>query len=77
MTPKIIKIVTNWRFNPPFDGYDGYVISDDYEIGVKDVVKIIQHEPKKGLQMWNFVVVYEDGTSERVFNINQVVYSNS
>ena len=70
-------IVTNWRFNPPFDGYDGQVISENYEVGISGVVNITQNEPSNSMQLWNFLVSYKDGTAIRVFNINEVTYYNT
>jgi|TARA_R110000744_G_C19257411_1_gene550982 hypothetical protein len=74
MKQKVKAIVTNWRFNPPFDGYDGQVISENYEVGIDGVEDIIENEPKNGLQKWNYVVRKSDGTAIRLFNVNEAIY---
>jgi hypothetical protein len=64
----VIEIRYNWRV---IDGEDDYHY---HKVGLFNVTEIIENEPTNGMQLWNFLVYFEDGHSERVFNINHVFY---
>ena len=58
-----------------------YNWTDDYqhaipfhEVGHKDVVSITGKAPRVHGDQWNYMVVFKDGSAERVFNINRVFY---
>lgn len=43
-----------------------------FQIGVGDVVEITENEPNNGMQLWNYEVIFSNGSSRRVFNPNYV-----
>jgi len=45
-----------------------------HKVGDKGVLSIEENEPHNGMQLWNYVVNFEDGTSCRIFNPNYVEY---
>lgn len=73
---KTVKSVKyNWRQIGSTIDRDG--AGDDWErftVGEKGVVSIKENEPHNGMQLWNYLVTLEDGTSYRIFNPNFVEY---
>ena len=75
---KKVKLLDfNWRQIGSVQDRDG--AGEDYTrvlVGEKGVVSIEENEPHNGMQLWNYVVNYEDGKQMRIFNPNYVEYSN-
>ena len=78
---KVKSITFNWFQSGNMQ--DG--IGEDwskYEVGkesavngkIVKVTEIIENVPHNGLEQWNFLVLKDDGSSERIFNINSVEY---
>jgi hypothetical protein len=45
-----------------------------YTVGISGVISIVENEPCNGMQLWNYVILLDDGRSYRVFNPNFVEY---
>lgn len=45
-----------------------------YVVGVSGVISIEENIPNNGMELWNYVITTEDGTTYRVFNPNFVEY---
>lgn len=72
---KVKSVKFNWRQVGSIMTNDG--AGEDWEIvtvGENGVVGIIENEPCNGMQLWNFVVLYKDKTTARIFNPNTVIY---
>lgn len=70
---KVKSIVYNWyQVGNITDGL-GEEYSKD-EVGIRGVAEIIENKPCNGLEMWNYEICLEDGTSSRTFNPNYVEY---
>lgn len=48
--------------------------SSFYEINTNNVVSISGKAPRVHGDAWNYYIIFKDGTAERVFNINKVIY---
>lgn len=69
---KVKLIHYNW-----YQSSNGSESGEDYnafEVGRNDVSEIIEHEPRNGMQLWNYIVRLNNGTIYRVFNPNFVEY---
>ena len=66
---KVKSIIVEWFYTTEH-GSEGTF----YEVGKSGVSEIIENEPHNGLQKWNFLIIKEDGTKIREFNINTVTY---
>tara|TARA_B110000259_G_scaffold114512_1_gene130504 strand:+ start:1707 stop:1949 length:243 start_codon:yes stop_codon:yes gene_type:complete len=75
MKVNIKRVVANWRFIQPVPeiGQEGYSDWDEYEVG-KHSVQHISECREDNNSTYNVFVIFEDGTSVRVFNINSVFY---
>jgi len=75
---KKVKLLDfNWRQIGSVQDRDGS--GEDYtrvSVGEKGVISIEENEPHNGMQLWNYVVTYENGKQTRIFNPNYVDYSN-
>lgn len=67
---KVKSLQYNWQQNRDGQGWERFTV------GENGVESIIEHEPKNGMELWNYEVVLESGTSYRIFNPNFVEYSN-
>lgn len=64
----VVAVNYNWSYN--------YSIGEEYkryEIGKKDVVKITEYFAEDK-QPYHITVNFKDGTSTKIFNINQIFY---
>jgi len=72
---RVKQINYNWHQTGSVTDPDGVGENYDwFEVGKKGVIEIIEYKPENGLQTWNFVIKFEDGTVYRVFNPNFVEY---
>jgi len=72
---KVKSVKFNWHQAGSVTDRDGS--GDSYEkaeVGKYGVVSIEENEPTNGNQVWNYVVVGEDGIISRIFNPNFVEY---
>lgn len=73
---KKVKLLDfNWRQVGYVQDRDG--AGEDYtriSVGERGVVLIEENESNNGMQLWNYVITYEDGRTARVFNPNFVEY---
>lgn len=72
---KVKKIHFNW-----FQTSNGQDSGEDYsfyEVGVLGVSEIIENEPHNGLQVWNYIIKFNNHTVVRIFNPNYVEYFKS
>lgn len=72
---KVKSVNYNWRQAGSTVDRDG--AGEDYNrfvVGEKGVTSIDENEPHNGMQLWNYVVHLQDGTTYRIFNPNFVEY---
>jgi hypothetical protein len=75
---KVKSVKYNWRQVGSTVECDG--AGDDWErftVGENGVTSIQENEPHNGMQLWNYVVELENGTTYRIFNPNFVEYFGS
>ena len=75
MMKKVKSVKYNWRQVGSTIDRDG--AADDWErftVGENGVKHIEENEPHNGMQLWNYVVKLESGTTYRIFNPNFVEY---
>ena len=70
---KVIKLKYNWR-QTNWDGEAGEDY-DVFEIGQKGVISIEENEIQCYHYAFWFLIKFEDGTEQKVFNPNQVFYN--
>lgn len=66
---KITKIFYNWMYGT--DHGEDYSI---HTVGLNNVTKIDQHTALGEGDKWHYDVHFEDGSMERIFNINKVFF---
>jgi len=72
---KVKSVMYNWRQAGSTIDRDG--AGEDWErfvVGEKGVKYIEENEPQGGMELWNYVVLLENGTTYRIFNPNFVEY---
>ena len=72
---KVKSVKFNWHQAGSIMDKNG--AGDDCEkltLGERGVVNIEEHIPCNGLEQWNYVVAFEDGSKQRIFNPNFVEY---
>lgn len=75
---KVKTLLANWRqVGSTIDSCGADEDFDKYEVGENGVIEIQEFEPKNGMQLHNFLIIYEDGKRTRVFNPNHVNYFKS
>ena len=74
MKKSVKKLITNYRIEGDIESGVGEDF-DPYEVGQRGVVSIEENQPANGVQLWNFLIKYEDGSEIRVFNPNKVPLS--
>ena len=65
----------NWRQAGSTVDRDG--AGEDYDaftVGLNGVLSIEENAPCNGMELWNYVVNLENGTTYRIFNPNFVEY---
>ncbi len=68
MNAEIKSIIFNWFTT---DQGASYQIR---EVGTGGVERIVEHEARGEGDKWHYDVFYEDGTIERIFNVNYAVF---
>jgi len=72
---RVKSVTVNWHQVGSVTDRDGVGENYDlYEVGRNGVTEIIENAPTNGMELWNFVIRYEDGKTFRVFNPNEVEY---
>lgn len=65
---KVKLIDYNWGY------YNGVGHSEKRMVGEGGVISIKGSSPRIDGDQWNYLVRYSDGSMERIFNINRVLY---
>ncbi len=72
---KVKSVTYNWHQAGSVQDRDGACENwERCKVGEKGVKYIEENEPHNGMQLWNYVVRLEDGSSFRIFNPNFVEY---
>jgi hypothetical protein len=72
---RVKSVTVNWHQSGSIgEGYTAGCNYDWFEVGRNGVTEIIENAPTNGMELWNFVIRYEDGKTFRVFNPNEVEY---
>ena len=72
---KVKSILFNWHQVGSVTDRDGSGEDyDKFEVGSKEVKSIEENEPNNRMQLWNYVITLNDGTTYRIFNPNFVEY---
>ena len=66
----ITKLEYNWWGHS--QGEDYYT----HEVGKKNVTDIVEHCAQGEGDKWSYLVTFEDGHVERIFNPNKIYYSS-
>ena len=75
---RVKKITFNWHQAGSLgEGYTAYCKYEWFEVGRNGVTEIIENAPKDGMELWNFIICFEDGRTFRIFNPNAVEYFQS
>ena len=67
---KVKSLKYNWHQDVAGQAWERFTV------GENGVESIIENAPHNGMELWNYEVVLENGTSYRIFNPNFVEYSN-
>lgn len=72
---KVRELKYNWRQAGSTIDRDG--AGEDYDsftVGEKGVILIEENEPFNGMQLWNYIIHFQDNSKVRIFNPNFVEY---
>ena len=74
---KIRAITYNWRCNAEGNELFDYAkVGEGHYPSSAQVTEITEHKPTGESDKWFFDIFYEDGTSKRTFNPNEVFYES-
>lgn len=77
MSNKVKSVKFNWHQSGSSIDRDGAGENwERAEVGKNGVISIEENEPRNGNQVWNYVLVGENGVVVRIFNPNFVEYFN-
>lgn len=68
---KVISITYNWRVVS--DGCQTIDCADEYHVGQRGVIEIEEHPAMGSGDRWFYIIKFEDGHEEKIFNPNVVV----
>lgn len=72
---KVHSVTYNWRQIGSVSDRDGAGADwSRFTVGVNGVESIIENAPHNGMELWNYEVELDNGTSFRIFNPNFVEY---
>jgi len=75
---KVKSVLFNWmQVGSTFDRDGAGEDFSRFTVGENGVKSIEENEPRNGMQLWNYVVELENGTTYRIFNPNFVEYFGS